>query len=94
MDFWEYCRKLSKTVGQAQVVARCKVVQDCWYDGMPLYKAAETVRVGHTCDAEIIQLCQENQLIKAVKLYRDEAGCGLKEARDYVYNLIGKPIPL
>lgn len=35
-------------------------------------------------DGEVIELVKRNQIIEAVKLYREQTGLGLKEAKDAV----------
>jgi hypothetical protein len=41
-------------------------------------------------EAEILGLMQGQQKIKAIKLYRDRTGAGLKEAKDFVEALAAK----
>jgi Ribosomal protein L7/L12 C-terminal domain len=38
-------------------------------------------------DAEIMKLVNAGEKIKAIKLYREQTGVGLKEAKDYVESL-------
>lgn len=38
-------------------------------------------------DRDIINLCQTNQYLEAVKLYKEKTGAGLKESKDYVDSL-------
>lgn len=38
-------------------------------------------------DKEIIELCEKDQFLKAVKLYKTETGLGLKESNKYVESL-------
>ncbi|WP_036218404.1 ribosomal protein L7/L12 [Calidithermus chliarophilus] len=35
-------------------------------------------------DGEVVELVKRNQIIEAVKLYREQTGLGLKEAKDAV----------
>ncbi|MCV4872437.1 ribosomal protein L7/L12, partial [Escherichia coli] len=37
-----------------------------------------------TLDGEVIELIKRSQLIEAIKLYREQTGLGLKEAKDAV----------
>ena len=41
-------------------------------------------------ESEILGLMQGQQKIKAIKLYRDRTGAGLKEAKDFVETLAAK----
>jgi len=46
-------------------------------------------------DDELKQLIGQNRLIEAIKLYREQTGCGLKEAKDYIDSLAGRaPTPV
>lgn len=38
-------------------------------------------------DAKIIELCKTNQKLVAIRLYKEKAGFGLKESKDYVESL-------
>jgi hypothetical protein len=38
-------------------------------------------------DLQILELVKSNQKIAAIKLYREQTGVGLKEAKDYVESL-------
>ena len=38
-------------------------------------------------DEELVELLRSRQKIAAIKLYREQAGCGLKEAKEYVESL-------
>jgi hypothetical protein len=38
-------------------------------------------------DDELVELLRSRQKIAAIKLYREQAGCGLKEAKEYVESL-------
>jgi hypothetical protein len=37
--------------------------------------------------AEIMELLKAGKKIQAIKVYREQTGCGLKEAKDYVESL-------
>lgn len=41
--------------------------------------------------AEVLELAELGQLLEAIRLYRVRTGCGLKEARDSVNNLLKAP---
>jgi hypothetical protein len=38
-------------------------------------------------DAQILKWLREGKKIHAIKIYRDKAGCGLREAKNYVESL-------
>ena len=42
-------------------------------------------------DAQIVELMKTGQKIQAIKLYREQTGVGLKEAKDYVEGLLFGP---
>ena len=41
----------------------------------------------HGVDDQILELMKSGQKIQAIKLYREQSGVGLKEAKDYVEGL-------
>jgi|GEM_PF-801962 ribosomal protein L7/L12 len=38
-------------------------------------------------DSQLLELLRAGKKIHAIKIYRDKAGCGLKDAKDYVESL-------
>lgn len=51
-------------------------------------KAAKLINPTINIDAELLELCRKNKKIAAIKLYREEKGADIKEAKNYVENLI------
>ncbi len=55
--------------------------------------AEEKAEKAAVLDEKIKRLCDANQYLNAVKLYKDSTGVSVREAKDYVETLLGHPIP-
>jgi predicted nucleic-acid-binding Zn-ribbon protein len=55
--------------------------------------AEERAEKAAALDEKIKRLCDANQYLNAVKLYKDNTGVSVREAKDYIEKLIGQPIP-
>jgi ribosomal protein L7/L12 len=57
------------------------------FDRKPYEKTKEELAADLKADSTILEYCQSGRLLEAVKFYKEYAGLGLKEAKDYVDSL-------
>lgn len=54
------------------------------FDRAPYEKTKEELMADAAADSNILEYCKAGRLLEAVKFYKEYAGLGLKEAKDYV----------
>lgn len=54
------------------------------FDIAPYEKTKEELIADAAADSKILEYCKAGRLLEAVKFYKEYAGLGLKEAKDYV----------
>lgn len=47
----------------------------------------ENIESQNNSDNKYLELCKKGRYIEAVKVYKDDTGCGLAEAKAYIDNL-------
>ena len=93
VNFWLFCHNVSKELGDETVAHNCYRLYQLWREGKTVDEAIRQVTGWSVSklDERIRELGVDHR-IQAVKEYRSITGCGLKEARDYVYMVLGLPV--